>query len=160
MGSLSKTGEYRGTIVTDAIKVARYFLSLADEEAGDAISNLKLQKLMYYAQGFNLALFDQPLFANEIRAWTHGPVVPDIYHAFKEYGSNAIPAPANFDANELSAEERELLDEVYNVYGQYSAWKLRNMTHAEPPWVDAYKKSADSVITTAAMRDYFRTLVR
>jgi len=49
-------------------EVAKYFLSLTDEEAGDFFSNLKLQKLVYYAQGFHLALFDRPLFADNIEA--------------------------------------------------------------------------------------------
>ncbi len=64
--------------------VAEYFLSLADEEAGDFLSNLKLQKLVYYAQGFHLALFNRPLFMAAIHAWQHGPVVPELYHAYKK----------------------------------------------------------------------------
>lgn len=144
--------------MADVSNVARYFLSLADEEAGDDISNMKLQKLLYYAQGFHLALFDRPLFPNEIRAWTHGPVVPDVYRDYKHYGSGVIPR-ADCDLQALSREEQELLAEVYQVYGQYSAWKLRNMTHEEAPWVAAYGRGADSLISQAAMRDFFQTLV-
>src|SRR5260363_307462 len=55
--------------------VANYFLTLVEEEVGDALSNLKIQKLVYYAQGFHLALFSRPLFENAIEAWTHGPVI-------------------------------------------------------------------------------------
>lgn len=141
--------------------VAKYFLSLADEEAGDLISNLKLQKLAYYAQGFHLALYGRPLFEEEIRAWTHGPVIPDLYHEYKHHGAGAIPMPVGFDVNTLDAEQRELLDEVYDVYGQYSAWKLRNMTHEEAPWVAAYDSGAgaDAVIRHDAMQDFFRTLI-
>jgi uncharacterized phage-associated protein len=63
------------------VEIAKYFLVQVEEELGDSISNLKLQKLVYYAQGFNLALFDgNPLFDEEIQAWTHGPVVPALYH--------------------------------------------------------------------------------
>ena len=54
--------------------VAKYFLALTDEDAGDLISNLKLQKLVYYAQGFHLALFDTPMFGEPIEAWTHVPL--------------------------------------------------------------------------------------
>src|SRR5450631_518283 len=54
--------------------VADYFLSLVDEEAGDSLSNLKLQKLVYYAQGFSLALTGKRLFDEAIEAWEHGPV--------------------------------------------------------------------------------------
>ena len=62
---------------------AKYFLAQVSEDAGDLISNLKLQKLLYYAQGFHLALYDQPLFPEAIEAWTHGPVVPDLYRHYK-----------------------------------------------------------------------------
>ena len=144
----------------DASDVARYFLSQADEEAGDTISNLKLQKLMYYAQGFHLALFNDRLFPEPIHAWMHGPVVPDIYHAYKQYEGGAIPRPQGFDPQQLPQQVRELLDEVYNVYGQYSAWKLRNMTHSEAPWVQAYANGAGTQIPEIGLREFFSTLTQ
>lgn len=59
-----------------ALDVAKYFLFLArNREAGDTISNLKIQKMLYYAQGYSLALFNKPLFDDRIEAWKHGPVV-------------------------------------------------------------------------------------
>ena len=88
--------------MASAHDVAKYFLSLIDEDAGDTISNLKLQKLVYYAQGFHLALFDRPLFNEEVKAWMHGPVVPDLYHEYKIYGSNAIPMPDDFDVESIT----------------------------------------------------------
>lgn len=140
--------------------VAKYFLSLSDEEAGDTISNLKLQKLLYYAQGFNLALFSEPLFNEQIEAWTHGPVIPVTYSEYKKYGANTIPNPTDFDSELIDKQSRDLLDEVYNVYGQYSAWKLRNMTHIESPWVNAYNAAPSSVVDNASMESYFKTLVQ
>jgi uncharacterized phage-associated protein len=136
--------------------VARYFLSLIDEDSGDLISNLKLQKLVYYAQGFHLALFDTPLFPEAIEAWTHGPVVPELYYAYKEYGSNAIPCPVDMDFRIYDEQTRELLDEVYQVYGQFSAWKLRNMTHDEPPW-RTVRASGEDIIPTHLMQSFFKT---
>ncbi|MFK5281891.1 Panacea domain-containing protein, partial [Lacticaseibacillus paracasei] len=65
-----------------AMNAARYFLSKQDQEEPD-ISNLKLLKLLYYAQGTCLALLDRPLFSETIEAWRHGPVVPSVYQAFK-----------------------------------------------------------------------------
>ena len=73
-----------------ATEVARYFLSLTDEDAGELISNLKLQKLLYYAQGFHLAIFGGPLFPESIEAWQHGPVVPEVYRYFHGQGSAHI----------------------------------------------------------------------
>lgn len=135
--------------------VADYFLSLTDEEAGDLISNLKLQKLVYYAQGFNLALYGKPLFNETIEAWEHGPVVPELYHKYKEYGSCTIPTPKDIDFDKFDKKTRELLDEVYEVYGQYSAWKLRNLSHNEPPYEDAKL----GVISHKSMKEYFETLL-
>lgn len=140
-----------------ALDVANYFLSLCDENAGDLISNLKLQKLLYYAQGFRLALSNGPLFDDPIEAWTHGPVVPTVYHAFKKHGSNALPAPENLDLSVFDDGTKSHLDEVYKVYGQFSAWKLANMTHEEPPWKDM--AATKGVISHDALKRYFKTQV-
>lgn len=137
-----------------AIDIAHYFLCLPDENAGDLISNLKLQKLLYYAQGFNLALYSSRLFQEDITAWEHGPVVPDAYHAFKEFGADAIPAPEAMDFTIFDPATVELLDEVYAVYGQFSAWKLRNMTHEESPWKET---PINEIISTQKMQEYFET---
>jgi uncharacterized phage-associated protein len=132
--------------------VANYFLVLSDDDAGDLISNLKMQKLLYYAQGFSLAILKRPLFAEPIEAWSHGPVVPSAYERFKRYGAGAI-REENPDISTLTQEEREPLDEVYRVYGQYSAWKLRNMTHDEPPWKDVSFHRQE--ISHDALREFF-----
>ena len=137
--------------------IAKYFLAQVDEDAGDLISNLKLQKLVYYAQGFHLALFDDPLFYEKIEAWTHGPVVVDLYHEYKQHGSGSIPIPNDVDFAVYSNDIRELLDEVNSVFGQFSAWKLRNMTHEEPPWLDAKDDAGE--ISHESMKEYFRTQI-
>lgn len=146
-----------------AREVARYFLANQDEEAGELISNLKLQKLIYYAQGFHLAVFGQPLFGDKIKAWAHGPVVPDVWHTYKNTGWGAIGKPDNFELEKYSKDTRDLLDEVNRVYGQYSATKLRDMTHEEPPWKEAWERvqrgDKDDEIKHDAMRKYFSTLV-
>ncbi|WP_353932474.1 type II toxin-antitoxin system antitoxin SocA domain-containing protein [Okeanomitos corallinicola TIOX110] len=134
--------------------VAKYFLSRADEDAGDLISNLKLQKLLYYAQGFHLALYNEPLFPELVEAWIHGPVVPEVYHEYKNFGSNAIPIPEDIDFSIYDEKTVDLLDEVYSVYGQFSAWKLRNMTHNEEPWKDT---DVSGVITHECLKKYFKT---
>ena len=137
--------------------VANYFLAQTNDESGDLISNLKLQKLVYYAQGLYLAAYDSPLFAEEIQAWTHGPVVPDLYHLYKGYGVGAIPTPNDLDFEKYDEQAREMLDDVYKVYGQFSAWKLRDMTHEEPPWVEANGSGPSTVISHESLKRYFRT---
>lgn len=135
--------------------VADYFLASQDEESGELISNLKLQKLMYYAQGFHLALYGTRLFPNDIEAWAHGPVVPELYHKFKEHGAAPLPRPQSVSLEKFDAQTRELLDDIINIYGQYSGWKLRNMTHEETPWIE----SKYGVIRPQLMIDYFKTLL-
>ena len=137
--------------------VANYFLTQQDDDAGDYISNLKLQKLMYYAQGFYLALHGEPLFAESIEAWKHGPVIPGLYHKYKEYGSDFIPADPDFEIDSIPKKVRDHLDEVYSVFGQFSAWKLRNMTHGEAPWINNERFS--TVISHKEMEEYFKTLL-
>lgn len=140
-----------------ASDVATYFISLADEDEGDFISNLKLQKLLYYAQGFHLAMFDEPLFAEPIEAWSHGPVVHKVYSEYAIYGANPIPRPKNLKP--LGKDTKDFLNEIYSVFGQYSAWKLREMTHDEPPWKDSYKEGKSRIIPHAAMKKYFSQFV-
>lgn len=144
-----------------ASKVARYFLAKADEEVGDGISNLKLQKLVYYAQAYHLAIFNEPLFPEQMEAWEHGPVVPDLYRHYKSYGSGNIEKPVDFDPEDYDQQSLELMDEVYEVFGQYSAWKLRNLTHSERPWMDAYEDGTERgrVIPVGAMRDFYKDFV-
>jgi len=134
--------------------VAKCFLYLDDASEGDGISNLKLQKLVYYAQGFFSAIFDSPLFDENIEAWTHGPVVPSLYRSYKEHGASRIALPGEFDKSSLTKEEFELIEEVFEVFGQYSAWKLRNMTHEEDPWIN-HEDQAD-VIPFDEIKNYFK----
>ena len=138
--------------------VAEYFLSLQDEDAGDLISNLKLQKLVYYAQGCHLALYDEPLFEDRIEAWVHGPVVPSLYREYKTYGAAPIPNPGDTDFSKFDDEEREFLDEVYHVYGQFSAWKLKNMTHEDGPWRVASENQ--EAISNRSMKAYFKAQMK
>jgi uncharacterized phage-associated protein len=146
--------ESKCIFMPNAKQVAEFFLQLSEPEVGDILSNLKIQKLVYYAQGFHLAMYEIPLFDEQIVAWEHGPVVEALYHEFKVYGSNPIPQSENFDVSEFTSEQVELLKEIYEVYGQFSAWKLRNMTHSEQPWLATER---NQVIDNALLTEYFKT---
>ena len=140
-----------------ATEVAKWFLAYnriaAAEEGAEFISNLKLQKLLYYAQGCSLAVADTPLFGDDIVAWLHGPVVECVYHEYKSNGANGIVFEDDFDFSKFSPEENELLQEVYDTFGQYSAWKLRNMTHNETPWCSTRQNAR---ISTEVIKQYFK----
>lgn len=113
--------------------ISNYFIRKVLTE-GDYLSSLKLQKLIYYAQAWYLALFNKPLFNEDFEAWIYGPVLPSQYRRFQEYGSS--PLPDMGDVN-LSLEVREHLDEILLVFGGYSAYQLAEMTHSEKPWIKA-----------------------
>ncbi len=134
--------------------VADYFLKLADDEAGEYLPNLKLQKLLYYAQGFHLAAYNEPIFDAPVLAWTYGPAVPPVYHKFRESANYGIKPPEDTDFSLISQDVRELLDDVYYVYGQFSGWKLSELTHGEPPWADT---GIGEEIPYDRMRAYFKT---
>jgi uncharacterized phage-associated protein len=143
--------------ILSAQEVARYFVSIVDEDAGDNMTLLKLQKLLYYAQGFHLAMHGgEPLFVEPIEARDNGPVVPQIDQAFQHYAHDPIERPEHFDPQDYAPEIRELLDAVYRVYGQFTAWKLRELTHREPPWRDTPRNGE---IARQSLREFFETLV-
>jgi len=139
-----------------ALDVAKAFLKLSDPDSGDVLTNLKIQKLVYYAQGFSLALNNTPLFGEDLVAWEHGPVVPELYHTLKEFGASQVVIDDELGDDVFTEDELSLIAEVSSVYGQFSAWKLRDMTHNETPW---QQTDRDCVITHAKLKDYFKTQV-
>ena len=113
-------------------------LSLSGNER-DPLTNLRLQKLLYYAQAWSLVIRESELFSEEIEAWRYGPVVPKVYHALPDCRrANTIPADSFADAPNLEAEEAEFVKSVWEAYDQYSARALSRMTHAETPWKKAW----------------------
>jgi len=115
--------------------VANWFVCNLDREAGDSITHLKLQKLLYYSQVWSIVLNKKIIFEDDFQAWAHGPVLPDVYHDYKEYGFNSIPS-CECD-NNIDDELEEVLKEVKRVYGEFSAKKLEDLTHSEDPWKEA-----------------------
>lgn len=135
-------GDSREFKTYSAQEVAKFILTLSCPDEGDLMSNLKLQKLCYYALGIVAAVRPEgapKLFDDEIQAWMHGPVVPNVYREFNKYGSNAIPCESiEIDFDIFDKNDAQIMSSVYDFYGQFSAWKLRQMTHEEAPWKDVY----------------------
>lgn len=144
-----------------AIDVARCLIRLAgNEDEPDPLTHLRLQKLLYYAQGWSLAQRGRPLFEGRIEAWTHGPVVPSVYQVYEGRGWGLI-APDEEDApDDLTDEDRDYIASVWEAFKGYSASSLREMTHREPPWLDARQgygpaHLCEGEITPEAMRAFF-----
>ncbi|WP_461245950.1 Panacea domain-containing protein [Treponema sp. R6D11] len=142
--------------MANVIDVANYILEISREESEDEecelISNLKLQKLIYFCQGYSFAFFNKPLFNDAIEAWMHGPVCPKLYHMLKGYGSLPITASIEPDKISLNDKEKQLIRMIYDTYGQYSAMGLRKITHEEGPWKDT---QTSTVISYEALSKYF-----
>ena len=145
-------------------QVADYFMRRVDTDAGDCMTNLRLQKLVYYAQAWHLAITGRPLFAEEFQAWIHGPVVPELYSTYSTYTLSPLPRPDG-PFPSLDGETESVLDEVWNVYGQFTAKHLEDMTHNEPPWVDAREgyspgEACQEIISKEAMRAYYASQLK
>jgi len=136
-----------------AEQIAKYLINKAtNNEGGELLSNLKLQKLLYYCQGFFYTITNRRLFNEEIQAWQYGPVVPDVYSQFKRFGSNGIENQGDLDFS-LQKDEVEIIDEVFDYFNQFSAIKLMEMTHSEPTWKET---PINTVISLDKMKSYFK----
>jgi len=136
--------------VAAAADVARYFLALACED-GDLITNLKMQKLVYYAYAWTLARTGKHLFSEPIQAWANGPVVHPLYHQLRKYSARPIDQEflggaaekEDFEAlvEELASkfpdDVLEILNGVYEQYMPLTTVQLVTLTHSEKPWREA-----------------------
>ena len=141
-----------------AMDIANFYVQLSNDLPETDITNLKLNKLCYYAQGWCLALLNHPLFDDEIQAWDYGPVIPEVYHTYKVCGKSPIGEPADvFDESRLSTDELNLLIDVFNSYAKYAPSELITMTHADGgPWRKAYQERMNNPIDLDVIKEYFK----
>ena len=137
--------------------VANELLRLAERD-GKPITPMKLQKLAYIAHGWHLGLLDTPLLDEQVEAWKYGPVIPSLYHEFKEFrmrpitgrastfamlpsGGFKIHEPTMSDEDpEAAKPSMDVVEAVYKSYKDYTAVQLSNATHRpETPWHDVYE---------------------
>ena len=154
-----------------ALAIANYFISkgtIEDEE----IDHLKLQKLVYLAHGWSLAVFEEPLIDEPIEAWRYGPVVQSLYQSFKRYGNDEIVENGiDYRGGRLSVPTidkhddatRQLLERVWSIYKPYSGIQLSNLTH-EPgtPWDKTWQTSHSgrAPIPDSVIAQHFLTKAR
>lgn len=115
---------------SSALDVASYILKQRNDLTG-----IELEKLVYYAQAWSLAWDGHPLFADEIQAWEHGPVVPRLYG--KHAGQRLVTRIAGGSADRLSKADRDKIDAVMDFYGGHDGPALRRRSHEEQPWREA-----------------------
>lgn len=114
------------------IDVANFIYEEYLKETNEVIDEMKLHKLLYFAQRESLAITGKPLFEESFEGWKYGPVVKEVRNAFTPDGMHA-------DIHDLSDDEIYLLKNVILEYGQYSSWKLSQMTHNEISWLNSRK---------------------
>lgn len=139
-----------------ALTIARYIIEKCNDEK-KSISNLKLQKILYFVQANFLVSKNQPCFSEQIEAWDFGPVVPEVYHEYKIYGGASIPAFFRDNAiSVISTNDKKLIDEMIDSCADYSASALVEITHNQSPWLEAYNKPGkNNVITNESIKNFF-----
>jgi uncharacterized phage-associated protein len=143
-----------------ALNVANFFInkSVAD---GKPITPLKLQKLVYIAHGWWLAFKNDKLIEEPVFAWDYGPVIPQIYHEFKIFGSNPIGYLApGYDCVKDDEEVAGFLDSIWRSYGRFKGSELSAMTHKKgTPWSNAFSPGEKGIIIpTESIREHYVSL--
>ena len=146
--------------ISTATKVASAFLHLS-EKRGAGVTNLKLQKYLYYAQAWFLVFNDEPLFDDALEAWVHGPVVARVFGDYKSYRWSPIGDRGT--AIGIPAVEAHL-EEILRVYSKFTASQLERLTHQEKPWREArgglpLDESSRNVISHGTMKQFYSDLM-
>lgn len=153
----------------DVLDVCRYVINYSNEK-GYGISNLKLQKLLYFIQAYFLMKSGKPCFDDDIEAWAYGPVVPRAYREYQIFGGSNIPKiksyyrfdttslkiiPQVYDASNITGQDAMDIMGVVDVFKKHSAIDLMNLTHSQAPWKAAYAQGRNSIISKKSIREYF-----
>jgi uncharacterized phage-associated protein len=121
-----------------ALEVAKQLISLEDgQDEPFYFSPLRLQKMLYFCQGWSLALFDKPLFDERFEAWPNGPVVRSVYEQFRGTKDPILASQIGPPSRELTDRERHFLEMILERYAALPTGRLIDITHGERPWLDA-----------------------
>ena len=137
--------------------VANWFLSK------EPMTPKKVQKLCYYYKAWGLALYGDDLIPDaKFQAWVHGPVCPELYQKYKDYGWNDIPKYSNA-LYKFNDKETEVLESVWITYGDMTANALEAHTHTEEPWRRAREgcsefQNCERVIENDWMKKYYKAV--
>lgn len=157
----------------DVLDVSRYIISYSNK-MDYGISNLKLQKVLYFCQAYFLIQTGHPCFNEKIEAWDFGPVVPVAYKEFKKFAGMDIPTMYShivFNGNEffsgiervdfkeicISNDDRTLIDKVVDKFSEYSSTDMVKLTQHQTPWIDAINSYQSNEITNKSIFEYFKS---
>ena len=130
------------------------------KEQNKEINHLKLQKILYYIQAWNLALLNEPLFEEDFEAWLHGPVIRKVWD---EYKGHSVLIGELSEQNEninlkFTEDQEDVIEDVIDAYGNKSGYYLESLTHQEDPWKNARKQGENTIIKKEEMKKYYRNL--
>ena len=123
-----------------ATELSRYVVGKCARD-GKPVSNLQLQKILYFLQSVYCRATDgKLLFADEFEAWPYGPVIPSVYHRFSKFGGDAIDDCRNVDSPGFNGGNRDFVDDGIEDLREKSPWDLVRTSHAPgSPWDEVYK---------------------
>jgi uncharacterized phage-associated protein len=138
------------------ITIANEFINLANNES---LTNMQLQKMVYIAHGFNLALRGTKLYYEDTRAWNFGPVVPELYEKLRKYGSSKVIEKIDTsDTVEPDEDSLEIIKAVYDNYKKYSGMQLSDLTHQNgTPWSKSWENNKYGVIPADDIYEFYKS---
>lgn len=157
-----------------SLAIANEFIRRSLETSDRPLTQMQLQKLVYFAHGWNLALNSGPLVADQMQAWDFGPVFPALYSALRKFGRAVIgrplrwgeDTPFDFDDGEeaketLLSSESTVIQSVWNAYGGFPAFKLSALTHEpDTPWSKFFESGKNRTIPDADVKAHFSKLLQ
>lgn len=142
----------RRCIMYSALEIARFVIEYCRKN-DLLMSNLKLQKVLYFIQAEFLVRNGEPCFFERIEAWPFGPVVSNVYHEYKTFGSSNIYSNlSNF--YDIAEEDRNIIKDIVKACNRFSATQLVELTHNQAPWKNAYN-NGNRIITNDSILEYF-----
>lgn len=152
----------QGRVPSWSPDIANEFIRLASNE-GRALDQIRLQKLVYIAHGWQLALTGEPLTGDRPEAWDFGPVYRRLAGALERFGSDGVSEQVETNQSNLDETELAVIARVYQDYGRFSGSQLSNLTRrGNAPWRHVYAEGAGRFrdIPHALIREQFVQLAR
>jgi uncharacterized phage-associated protein len=145
--------------IHDARAVANQIIIQA-KKRGRALTPMQVLKLVYISHGWMLGLYGRPLFHQPVEAWQYGPVVADVYHTLKGYGSSPVQNPIHCQPEFFDSYESSIIDQVVQMYENWDGIALSNWTHKDgSPWHTTWNfNGRNSPIPTDLIQGYFNRL--
>ena len=144
----------RDSAVSSVLEISEYVLHYCSNirSVSAPITNLQLQKFLYYIQGYSLKTLQKPAYREDIYHWKYGPVVPEAYYKYCQHVRKPITVSVEADPIVDDRRLRELIDEVCEKCLSYSASQLVEKTHHETPW----EKSGElQPVALSLMKSFF-----